>query len=60
MGIKIISTRHKDEARTPKLNSTSSAAADGLHKKTNRRARRIFKRMKDAVKAKELVLVVGG
>ena len=60
MGIKSISIRHRDEALTPKLNSTSPAAADGLQKKTNRRARRIFKRMKDAVKPKELVLVVGG
>ena len=60
MGIKSISTRHKDEARTPKLNSTSHAAADGLHEKTNRRAKKIFLRRKVAVKAKELGLIVGG
>ena len=59
MAVKSMSIRHRDEARTPKVNSTSPAAADGLHKKTNRRARRIFKRMKDAVKPKELGLVVG-
>ena len=59
MAVKSISIRHRDEVLTPKLNSTSPAAADGLQKKTNRRAKKIFKTRKVAVKAKELGLVVG-
>ena len=59
MGIKSMSIRHRDEALTPKVISMLAVAADGLQKKTNRRAKKIFLRRKVAVKAKELGLVVG-
>ena len=60
MAIKSMSIRHADEVLTPKLIPTAAAAADGLHKKTNRRAKKIFLRRKDAVKAKALGQDVGG